>query len=244
MFDFIVTTVGGLIESIVAAFERVFIVDGRYQLWLEGLQNTLIIAFFALIIGLVLGFSLAVVRVSHDAAIKPNIFLRLLNRIIKIYITIIRGTPMMVQLLIFNFIILAASRNQVLIAIIAFGINSSAYASEIFRGGILSVDKGQAEAGRSLGLNYAQTMFKVILPQAVKNSLPALGNEFITVLKETALAGQVAVRDVTRVANNIRGLTYDPTPLLFVAAIYLILVLLLEFLVGRLERRLRRSDQR
>jgi len=236
--------VGEWIESFTIIFERVFIREDRYLLWLEGIQNTLVIAFFALIIGLVLGFFTAMARVSHDAALKPNLFLRILNRIIKIYITIIRGTPMMVQLLIFNFIILAASRNQVLIAIIAFGINSSAYASEIFRGGILSVEKGQAEAGRSLGLNYSQTMLKVILPQAVKNSLPALGNEFITVLKETALAGQVAVIDVTRVGTILRGLTYDPTPLLFVAAVYLILVLFLEFLVGRLERRLRRSDQR
>ena len=232
------------IEPIRTAIENVFIVADRYQLWIEGLRNTLIIAFFALIIGLVLGFFLAMVRVLHDAAIKPSIPLRIINRITKIYITIIRGTPMMVQLLIFNFIILVAVRNGVLIGIVAFGINSSAYVSEIFRGGILSVEKGQTEAGRSLGLNYSQTMWHVILPQAIKNSLPALGNEFITVLKETSLAGSVAIIDVTRVGSVIRGLTFDPTPLLFLAAIYLILVLFLEFLVGRMERRLRRSDQR
>jgi len=233
-----------MIEAIVTTFERVFITQNRYQLWLTGLQNTLVIAFFALILGLILGFTLAMVRVVHDATPKPHILLRILNRLIKIYISLIRGIPMVVQLMIFNFIILAASRNGVLIGILAFGFNSSAYVAEIFRSGIISVDKGQMEAGRSLGLSYAQTMRRIIMPQAIKNSIPVLGNEFITVLKETAVAGQVAIMDITRAGAVIRSLTYDPSPLIFVAAIYLILVLFLEFLVGKMERRLRRSDLR
>ncbi|MCL2563731.1 MAG: amino acid ABC transporter permease [Oscillospiraceae bacterium] len=244
MLDSITSTAGGWIDSLWDVINRVFIFDARYTLWLEGLGNTLIIAFFALIIGLVFGFFLAVIRVFHGASENPSWILRILNRITKIFVTIIRGTPVMVQLLIFHFIILVSVRNGVLVGIIAFGINSSAYASEIFRGGILSVDKGQTEAGRSLGLNYRQTMSRIILPQAIKNSLPALGNEFITVLKETSLAGVIAITDVTRAAQQIRGRTFDPTPLIFLAIIYLIMVLFLEFLIGRLERRLRRSDQR
>ena len=233
-----------LVEDFRTIIERVFIVSDRYQLWLTGLQNTLIIAFFAVLIGLFLGFFLAMIRASHDMMARPPVPLRILNRLVKIYISIIRGIPMMVQLMIFNFIILAASRNGVLIGIIAFGINSSAYVTEILRGGILSIDKGQMEAGRSLGLSHGQTMRKIIMPQAIKNSIPAIGNEFITVLKETSISGTVAIMDITRAGAVIRGLTYDPTPLIFVAAIYLVLVLFLEFLVGRMERRLRRSDQR
>ena len=223
---------------------RVFIASNRYQLWLTGVQNTLTLAFFALWIGLILGFMLALLRVTHDASQHPPVWLRVLNRIVKMYISVIRGIPMVVQLLIFNFIILAASRNFILIGILAFGFNSSAYVAEIFRAGILSVDKGQMEAGRSLGLSYTQTMRKIIMPQAIKNSIPTLGNEFITVLKETAIAGQIALIDVTRAGTIIRGLTYDPSPLIFVALFYLIVVMFLEFIVGRIERRLRRSDQR
>ena len=234
----------GIVDFISDAVTRVFLTQDRYLLWLEGLQNTLILTFFALILGVVIGFLMAVVRVVHDASKKPHILIRILNRIAKVYISTIRGIPMMVQLLIMNFIILAASRNVLMIGVLAFGINSGAYVSEILRGGILSVDKGQLEAGRSLGLSYAQTMRKIIMPQAIKNSLPALGNEFIALLKETSIAGVIAIRDITRVGNVIRGLTYDPTPLIFVAAMYLVLVLILEFLVGRMERRLRRSDKR
>ncbi|MCL2569441.1 MAG: amino acid ABC transporter permease [Oscillospiraceae bacterium] len=237
-------TIENLIASVSDTIFRVFIVQDRYQLWLTGLQNTLVIAFFALWIGLILGFLLAVLRVVHDATPRPPVWLRVLNRLAKIYISIIRGVPMVVQLMIFNFIILAASRNGVLIGILAFGFNSSAYVAEIFRAGILSVDKGQMEAGRSLGLSYAQTMRKIIMPQAIKNSIPTLGNEFITVLKETSIAGQVAIMDITRAGAVIRGLTYNPSPLIFVALIYLVMVLFLEFVVGRIERRLRRSDQR
>ena len=234
----------GMIDFIFDAVTRVFLVQDRYLLWLEGLRNTLILTSLALILGVAIGFLMAVVRVVHDASEKPHILLQILNRVAKVYISTIRGIPMMVQLLIMNFIILAASRNVLMIGVLAFGINSGAYVSEILRGGILSVDKGQMEAGRSLGLSYSQTMIKIIMPQAIKNSLPALGNEFIALLKETSIAGVIAIRDVTRVGNVIRGLTYDPTPLIFVAAIYLVLVLILEFLVGRMERRLRRSDRR
>jgi len=224
--------------------EQVFITDYRWQLWLTGLQTTLIITFFALLLGLAIGFSLALTRVSHDALERPPIFLRILNFIARIYISTIRGIPMMVQLLIINFIILASVRNGVLIGIVAFGINSGAYVAEIFRGGILSVDKGQTEAGRSLGLSYPQTLWRIIMPQAIKNSLPTLGNEFIQLLKETSISGVVAITDITRAGTLIRGLTFNPYPLVFVAAVYLVLVLFLEFLVGRLERRLRKSDQR
>ena len=233
-----------MIELFMNVFESVFIVQDRYQLWLRGIQNTLIIAFFALILGLTVGLFLAMIRVGHDSAVKPHILLRIANLLVKIYITIIRGIPMVVQLMIFNFVILAASRNQILIGVLAFGFNSSAYVAEIFRSGIMSIDKGQMEAGRSLGLSYAQTMRKIIMPQAIKNSIPVLGNEFITVLKETAVAGQVAIMDVTRAGDIIRSLTFNPWPLLFVAAFYLILVKFLEFIFAIIERRLRRSDLR
>jgi len=150
---------------------------------------------------------------------------------------------MMVQLMIMNFIVFASSRNLILIGMLAFGINSGAYVSEVFRGGIQSVDKGQMEAGRSLGLNFPQTMMKIIMPQAIKNSLPALGNEFIALLKETSIAGVIGIMDITRAGAVIRGLTYDPTPLIFVASFYLILVKFLEFLVGKMEKMLKKSDR-
>jgi len=208
------------------------------------LQNTLVITFFALLIGLVIGFALALIRVIHDTPGQRHTVIRFLNIIAKIYISVIRGIPMMVQLLIMNFIILASVRHGVLIGIISFGINSGAYVAEVFRSGITSIDKGQMEAGRSLGLSYRLTMTKIIMPQAIKNCLPALGNEFIALIKETSIAGTVAIMDITRAGTVIRGLTYDSTPLIFLALIYLTLVLFLEFLVGRMERRLGKSDRR
>jgi His/Glu/Gln/Arg/opine family amino acid ABC transporter permease subunit len=222
---------------------RVFIHGNRWQLWVRGLQNTLVITLFALMIGVVIGFIIAVIRVSHEAESKPHILLRALNVFARIYVTTIRGIPMMVQIMIMNFIIFAASRNLLQTAIIAFGINSGAYVAEVFRGGILSVEKGQSEAGRSLGLSAIQTMQKIIMPQAIKNSLPALGNEFIALLKETSIVGVIGVMDITRAGSVIRGLTYDPTPLIFVAAAYLILVIFLEYLVGLMEKRLRKSER-
>ena len=173
-----------------------------------------------------------------------KIFLAIGNRICKVYLTVIRGTPSMVQILIIFFIIMASSNNKMLCGIIAFGINSAAYVAEIIRGGIMSVDPGQNEAGRSLGFGYIQTMWFIVIPQAFKSILPALANEFIVLLKETAIAGYVGVTDLTRGANIIRGVTYQSFwPLLAVAAIYLILVMFFSWLVGILERRLKKSER-
>ena len=236
-------TIINLIDSILQIIDRVFIRSDRYLLWLTGLQNTLLITFFALLLGIAIGFFVAVIRVTHDSVRQPHILIRIPNRIVTIYVTAIRGIPMMVQLMIMNFIVFAASRNLIMIGMLAFGINSGAYVSEVFLGGIQSVDKGQTEAGRSLGLNFPQTMLKIIMPQAIKNSLPALGNEFIALLKETSIAGVIGIMDITRAGAVIRGLTYDPTPLIFVASFYLILVMFLEFLVGKMEKRLKKSDR-
>lgn len=228
------------VNSVGQVFYRVLIYDNRWQLFLNGLYVTLTLTALALMVGLVIGFFIALIRIVHDSTGR----LRIPNRIVRIYVSTVRGIPMVVQLMIMNFFILAASRNLMLVAVLSFGINSGAYVSEIFRGGILSVEKGQSEAGRSLGLNYPQTMRKIIMPQAIKNCLPALGNEFITLLKETSISSFIALQDLTRAGNIIRSRTFDPYPLFFVAAMYLILVLILEFLVGRMERRLRRSDYR
>jgi len=233
-----------MFEFIERTIYRVFVQDDRWALWLTGVEASLTIAFFALLLGIALGLAIAVIRVVNDTSDKPYIMVRIITRVFKVYVSIIRGTPLVVQLLIMNFVILAASRNGILVASLAFGFNSGAYMSEVFRGGILSIDKGQIEAGRSLGLSYAQTMFKIILPQAFKNSLPALGNEFITLFKDTSIAGMAAITDVTHAGNVIRALTFNPAPLFFVAAFYLIIVLILEFFVGKLERRLRKSDHR
>ena len=166
------------------------------------------------------------------------------NAICKLYLTVIRGTPVVVQLLIMYFIIFATSREDVLIATIAFGINSGAYVAEILRGGIMSIDNGQFEAGRSLGFNYVQTMFYIIIPQVFKSVLPTLCNEFIVLLKETSVAGYVGVMDLTKAGDLIRGRTFSAfMPLIAVALIYLVLVVVLTSLVGVLERRLRRSER-
>ena len=223
---------------------RTFIESERWRLWVTGAQATFSIAFFALLLGIAIGFMIALVRVTHSVSAKPNIIIRILNRVFSMYVTAIRGIPVIVQIMIWNFAILAAVRHGVLIGSLAFGFNSGAYVSEVFRGGILSVDKGQTEAGRSLGLSYPQTMLHIILPQALKNSLPALLNEFISLFKETSLSGAAAIVDVTQAGNIIRGLTFNPSPLFFVAAFYLTVVIILEFFVGIVERRLRKSDQR
>jgi His/Glu/Gln/Arg/opine family amino acid ABC transporter permease subunit len=232
-----------MIDWISALIYRNFIHHDRYLLWLRGLRASLSIAFFALLLGMAIGLVIAIVRVSHDSMAEPHILLRIPNRIIKLYISVVRGIPMVVQLLIWSFVILAASRNQLLIGSLAFGINSGAYVAEVFRGGIVSVDKGQSEAGRSLGLSYPRTMTKIVLPQAIKNSLPAMGNEFINLFKLTSMAGMAAITEITHVGNVLRGLTFDQSPLIFVSAFYLIIVLILEFLVGRLEKHLRKSDR-
>lgn len=218
-----------------------FIKDNRWKYLTGGLGNTLMITMGALVLGVVFGFLLALVRTTHDRTGK----LGFLNSLAKLYLTVVRGTPVVVQLMIIYFVVFASVRiNGVIAAIIAFGLNSAAYVAEIFRSGIMSIDKGQMEAGRSLGLTYGQTMWRIIMPQAVKNVLPALGNEMITLLKETSVSGYIALQDLTKGGDIIRGRTYSAfMPLLAVAAIYLIIVLILQALVGRLERRLAKSDR-
>ncbi|MEA4832216.1 MAG: amino acid ABC transporter permease [Oscillospiraceae bacterium] len=218
-----------------------FIVDSRYEWILDGLGKTLIITVGALMIGLVIGTLVALVKV----AAVSNKRLRLPEAICNIYLTVIRGTPVTVQLMISFFIIFVSARDGIPVAIITFGINSGAYTAEIIRSGIMSVDKGQAEAGRSLGLSTSQTMKSIVLPQAMKNILPAIGNEMIALLKETSIAGYVAVQDLTKMGNAIKNTTYDAVnPILVVALIYLVLVMILTKLLKRFERRLRRSDNR
>lgn len=223
-----------------------FIVENRWMYLVSGLKNTLIITFFALLLGVALGAIVAIVRVTCDKADSPGLVLRFVNRLCKIYLTVFRGTPMMVQLLIMYFVIFATfDPGKVIVAIISFGINSGAYVAEIFRGGIMSIDPGQMEAGRSLGLPYGTVMKKIVLPQAIKNVLPALGNEFIALLKETSIVGYIALRDVTKGADIIRSLTYDPfPPLLSAALIYLVLVMLITKGISVMERRLAKSDRR
>jgi len=226
-----------------------FINDNRWQFLLNGLLVTLRITFFALLIGIIIGVVVAIVRSTFDKNINTirnksiRLLLRFLNAICKIYLTVIRGTPVVVQLMIFYFIILVSIKNGELIGIIAFGINAGAYIAEIFRSGIMSIDNGQFEAGRSLGFNYIQTMQYIIIPQAFKNILPTLANEFIVLLKETAVVGYVAVQDLTKAGDIIRGRTFSAfMPLIAVALVYLSLVMFFTWLVSILERRLRSSE--
>ena len=236
-------------EDMVSQFTRAFIVDERWRFIVEGLGLTLLITFFALIMGTILGIIIAITRTSWDrtsGAMKKGpvkLIFRFFNGFCKVYLTVIRGTPIMIQLMIIFFIILT-STDKVLVAIIAFGINSGAYVAEIMRSGIQAVDPGQFEAGRSLGFNYIKTMWFIVLPQAFKNILPALCNEYIVLFKETAIAGVVGVSDLTRAANIIRGVTFQSLfPLLAVALIYLVFVMFFTMLVGKLERRLRSSER-
>ena len=217
-----------------------FIEDNRWTYIVDGLKITLIVTIFAVLIGVLLGFLIAIVRTTHDKTGK----LKILNAICKVYLTVIRGTPVVVQLMIIYFIIFGSvDISKVLVAIIAFGINSGAYVAEIFRSGIMSIDNGQFEAGRSLGFNYAQTMMYIIMPQAFKNVLPTLCNEFISLLKETSVSGYIALQDLTKGGDIIRSRTYDAfMPLIAVALIYLAMVMIFTKLVSLLERRLRNSD--
>ncbi len=238
------------ILKLVKDFNTAFITENRWKYITEGIGNTIILTFFALILGVVLGVLVAAVRTTYEKQyheVKSRLgrfFLSLGNAICKIYLTIIRGTPAMVQILIIFFVIMATSDNKMLCGVIAFGINSGAYVAEIIRGGIMSIDIGQTEAGRSLGFNYIQTMWYIVLPQAFKNILPSLANEFIVLLKETAIAGYVGVTDLTRGANIIRGITYQNFwPLFAIAAIYLVMVMFFTWLVELLERRLRKSER-
>ena len=220
-------------------FYHVMIENDRYKFMIDGLKNTFIITFGALAIGVVIGIIVAAIRTSFD---KNKEILRLRGGF-GYYVTIARGTPVVVQLMISYFIIFAAANDGVPVAIFAFGINSGAYVAEIFRAGIMSVDNGQFEAGRSLGFNYFQTMWHIVIPQMFKAVLPTLCNEFIALLKETSVAGYVGVIDLTKAGNTIAGRTFSYfIPLITVAIIYLVLVMILTWLVGRLERRLRKSD--
>ena len=232
-----------------ADFVLNFVDDNRWKYLTSGLANTLKITLFAVLIGIALGVVIAIIRSTWDKNQEtmrpglPKFLLRLGNAVCQIYLTVIRGTPVLVQLMIIYYIIFASSNNGVLIATLAFGINSGAYVAEIIRGGIMSTDNGQFEAGRSLGFNYVQTMWYIVIPQALKSVLPALANEFIVLLKETSVAGYVAIRDLTKGGDIIRGVTYSPfLPLIAVALIYLVMVMFFTWLVGKLERRLRSSD--
>lgn len=218
-----------------------FIRDDRYQFILNGLGNTLLIALFAVLVGAILGFLIAVVRATYE---KTGHF-EILDWFFRVYVTVFRGTPVVVQLLIIYFVIFASSNvSKVLVAVIVFGMNSSAYVSEIIRSGIMSIDQGQFEAGRSLGLTHHQTMWHIILPQAIKNVLPALGNEFIVLLKETSVCGFIGLTDLTRGGEIIRGTTYEAfLPLFAVAMIYLILVMLLSAGIAKMEQKLRKSER-
>ena len=223
-----------------ARFIMNFITDDRWKYIWNGLKVTLEITFVAVLLGIALGFLVAIVRSTYDKTGK----LKVLNFLCKVYLTVIRGTPVVVQLLIIYFVVFASvDISKVLVAIMAFGINSGAYVAEIFRSGIMSIDSGQFEAGRSLGFSYPQTMLYIIMPQAFKNVLPALGNEFIVLLKETSVSGYIALQDLTKGGDIIRSRTYDAfMPLIAVALIYLVMVMIFTKLVNILERRLRNSD--
>ena len=228
-------------KSFLEKIHDTFIVDDRWKYLTNGLKTTLLITFFAVIIGMILGFIIAIIRASHDKTGK----FKILNLFAKLYLTVIRGTPVMVQLLIIYYVIFASVNiDKVFVGILAFGLNSAAYVAEIVRSGIMSIDNGQFEAGTSLGMNYSKTMVYIIIPQAFKNVLPALANECIVLLKETSVAGYIALEDLTKGGDIIRSLTYEAfLPLIAVALIYLIMVVALSSLVSRLERRLAKSDR-
>ena len=217
-------------------FYNTFIVENRWTYLLNGLGTTLLITAFALVIGIILGFIVAIIRSTNQRTGK----LKVPNFICRIYLTVFRGTPMVVQLLIIYFVIFGSVNiSKVLVAVIAFGLNSAAYVAEIVRSGIMSVDNGQFEAGASLGFGYTKTMISIILPQALRNTLPALGNESIVLLKETSVSGYIALEDLTKGGDIIRSNTYEAfLPLIAVAAVYLIMVIIMSSLVSRLERKL------
>lgn len=230
----------GFLQRFKHSFELNFIKEQRYKYLLKGFINTLEITFLALILGILIGFSVAVLRCTADQTGK----FKVLDFLCRVYLTVIRGTPVVVQLLIIYFVIFrSVNVDKTLVAIIAFGINSGAYVAEIVRGGIMAIDKGQMEAGRSLGLSYAKSMKYIIMPQAVKNVLPSLGNEFIVLLKETSVAGYIALEDLTKGGDIIRSQTYDAfMPLIAVAIIYLAVVMLLTKLLEICERKLKKNE--
>ena len=228
-------------------FYQAFIYADRWQQYLEGVGTTLLVTAAALTLGVLLGTLVALVRTAHDQQrpSRKNFVLGVVNFFCKIYVTVIRGTPMMVQLLIMGMVIFASSRNFTLVGVLTLGINSGAYVSEIIRGGLMSVDPGQMEAGRSLGLNYVTTMRIIVVPQAIKAVLPALGNEFIILLKDTSLITVIGGKELLYAAQGVMNRTYEAMfPLLGIAAIYLVLVMILTWLLEKFERRLRQSDRR
>ncbi len=238
-------------EELKRKFIQDFITDNRWHYITDGLKVTLEVTILSLIIGTIIGMVVAIIRCAHDQQDKQSLrgpgglLLRFGNLICRIYVTVIRGTPTLVQLLIMYFIILVSLRSKVTVAVLTFGINSGAYVAEIFRGGIMAVDTGQMEAGRSLGLGYVSTMKDIVLPQAFKSVLPSLVNELITLLKETSICGYIGLNELTRGGDIIRGTTFDALlPLFGVALIYLVMVLFISWLMGILERRLRASDHR
>lgn len=228
-------------ENFKWALYRNFIEEDRWRYIADGLRVTLTVTFFAVLIGIVLGFLVSMIRSTYEKTGK----LKIMNLICNAYLTVIRGTPVVVQLLIIYFVIFGSINiNKVVAAVLAFGINSGAYVAEIFRSGIMSIDAGQFEAGRSLGFNYSQTMWYIIMPQAFKNVLPTLGNEFIVLLKETSVAGYIALQDLTKGGDIIRSRTYNAfLPLMAVALIYLVMVSVFSYFVKCLERRLRKSER-
>lgn len=240
-FDTVLAWLQNTWTSLCADFYLNFIKEDRWKYLVRGLSVTLEVALFAAIAGIILGALLAIVRTTADKTGR----LRFLNWLAKLYITVIRGTPVVVQLLIINFVIFSSVFvDTVLVAIIAFGLNSAAYVAEVFRSGIMSIDEGQFEAGRSLGFNYGQTMWHIVMPQAFKNVLPALANEFITLLKETSVSGYIGLMDLTKAGDIIRSRTFAAfMPLIAVALVYLIMVVVLSAGVSRLERRLRNGTR-
>lgn len=233
--------IGTWLNNLGADYYKAFIVEDRYKLYFQGLGNTIVISFFAILIGILIGVFIALTKVYAG----DSKGLKFLNSICNVYVNIIRGTPVMLQLLIiYNLVFTSRNANEILVAALCFGINSGAYVSEIVRAGIESIDKGQMEAGRSLGLNKNKTMFYIILPQAIKNILPALGNEFIVLIKETSVASIIAVTDLTKAAQYIGSRTWDVIPPFIISAIfYLIIVLGLTKLLGIFERRLSQGDR-
>lgn len=229
-----------LLCNIIDDFKKVFLENDRWMTYMQGMANTIVMSLLAVCIGIVIGLMIAIVKNIHLNTGK----LTIIDKICGGYVALIRGIPMMLQLYIMYFVILTFDA-PIIVASIAFGVNSGAYVAEIFRAGIMSVDKGQMEAGRSLGLSYGKTMLKIIVPQALRNAIPPLGNEFIALIKETAIVGSIGILDLTKAANNITGSTFQFfMPLIIATFFYLVLVLALTKLMKVIERRLSRSDKR
>lgn len=242
-----ITSLPAGLQTFIFQLYQTFVYANRWTFFAEGLKITFIVTICALAIGVIIGVIIAMVRTLYESytANKPPFVLRVFNRIAELYLTIIRGTPMMVQLLIMGFVVMQpkTETGSIICGVITLGINSGAYVAEIVRSGLMSIPKGQTEAGRSLGFNYIQTMWYIVIPQAIKNILPALGNEMITLLKDTSLVSVIALRDVTKQAQNIVSKTYSAmVPYISLALIYLIIVVIITKLLDRLEKRLRKSE--